>query len=497
MSKMPAFIRSKIYVIIGLPLFLIYVGVMAQVLPMGAFVPQGGGSPSIGVQYALNVSNGSGGWLDTGCNVLPATPYQVNCPAITFTNSEHTLGGWQYFPDSHYSNVDVSSLTSFPIDYGSPTWVGLLAPTVGSITAASWSGGVVSATLVSTSGITNGQGIQILNVNPTGYNSTQAAPFPTVTVVDGTHITYPLTGNPGTYVSGGQVFYNNGNRMGVAKGMAINLATNATATPAIVTSNTNFWTNDPGPFPITTSMIVEGGGTVASPGSCGDCHLLVLNTDTGILYEGGNIASTSAPFTLGAIAVWNLQSNNLRTNYTSFFTSGPNTDTTGITSSDVAGTPIAPLVLTHAELYSGCPGGVGTCNHVKHMLRITFGNSGGNGGYVWPATHASSTAAIPVGTRWTLPAGYSSTCLHYDQIGQSFASYPPIASLIWTLQHYGAMFTDYGSTGLVTTDADPAWGNGGGSDNTNMSLWTHCILSSELQVVHETPTQGINLGAIK
>ena len=468
---------------------------LAQTINGKPNMSSGSGAPTANCTAFLDL------YTDTATNNIYGCP-QTNTWALwaygtTFTNAQHSLGGCQYFPDTHWSNVDVSNPAVYPVDYGSSTWMAHFATGWPTVSNATWAAGTATLTVSSTSTLTTGGQYSITGINPSGYNANSSTPYITVVVTDGTHITYAVASNPGSYVSGGVVPNSAGNRMGVDKGMAINTATNATTVPAVTSSNTNWWENDVGPFPILTTMYVEQGGTVAAPGSCGDCHLLVLNTDTCTMYEAGNIASTSAPFNLGAIAIWNLKSNNQRLNYTSPAFTGDNTDTDGITSADVAGTPIGALVLTHAELYAGCPGGVGTCTPVKHALRITFTNSGGPGGFIWPATHATNTGSVPMGMRIILPSTYSATCQNFDQIGQSWSTYPPMASLIWTLQHYGAIAADYGENTQITADADPAWGSGGGSDSTNMALWAHCVLATDFQVIREVPTQGFNSGAIK
>ena len=445
-------------------------------------------------------------YTDTATNNIYGCP-QTNTWALwaygtTFTNSEHAIGGCQLFPDNHWVNVDVSSNY---IDYGSPTWVATLATGWPTVSNATWSSGTATLTVSTTAGITTGNSLTVTGINPNGYNSNSSTGgYTTLTVVDGTHLSYSLASNPGSYVSGGNVATSAGSRMGLNNGMDINLATNSTSTPAYkLLLPTNTWESDIGAFPITGSMIVEGGGTVATPGSCGDCHLLVLNTDTCTAYEGYNIQTTSPPYVFGgggnggSVAIWNLYSNNLRLNYTTPAFNGNITDTAGITGADAGGLPVIATILTHAELYAGCPGGVGTCTPIKHALRITWANGGGNGGFVWPATHASSSAKIPLGTRFVLPSGYSGTCQNFDNIGQNFSSYSPAASLIWTLQHYGAISADYGASTKLTADADTAWTSGGTTDLSVINLWTHCILGQDLVVVRETPTQGINSGAIK
>jgi hypothetical protein len=57
------------------------------------------------------------------------------------------------------------------------------------------------------------------------------------------------------------------------------------------------------------------------------------------------------------------------------------------------------------------------------------------------------------------------------------------------LQQYGLYFTDNGSPGLITTDADQAWGdpNSPASDTWIFAGWLHCIQLSDLELVENTP----------
>jgi hypothetical protein len=437
-----------------------------------------------------------------GTLVVNPTTGRLDCIGVpggggnTFTNTEHSLAGWQFYPDSSYSNVDVSA---FPVDYTSGTFLAPLLTGWPTISNAVWSAGTVTLTVSSTTLISSASRVQVEGVTPSFYNSTPAIVFPVMTVVDATHATYAVATNPGAYVSGGVVSTSNGNRLGLDNGMAINVATSSTPTPATAVLGGS-GQSDVGAFPITGSMIVEGGGTVASPGSCGDCHLLVLNSTTGFLYEGYAISTTAPPYTFGSVAIFNLQSNNLRTNYTNWVFTGGNNDVTGMTSADVSGLSITDKVLTHAELFAGCPGGVGVCTPVKHVLRITFeqATGSGSGGYTWPASHGGIEGVIPIGIRMTLPLSYPTSCQAFDRIGEPFTTYPPMVSIVWTLQHYGAVFTDFGFPGQMALDADTAWGNGStGTDLSNVNFWIHCVLSQDLEVIKEEATQGINLGAIK
>jgi hypothetical protein len=514
-----------------------------------------------------------GGSIHVGiyCN---GTAWTVVTSALTYSNTEHSTNGCPEFPDTHYSNTNVSA---FPVDPNNIYYNATLTPTNPTVSAASWTGGTVTMTVSSTSGITSGNQYQIVGVNPTAYNNSQTnGAYYTITVIDGTHLSYPLSSNPGSYVSGGTVwvsFY----RFGSTPAMYLNTATNSTATPTwqLYNSPTNAAESDAGPLPFTSSMITEGYlyGTPSdctlannTDSNCGsDAHFVVLNTSTCTLWEtfgttmgrwfsaatwaGGTVTVTiSSTQTLTGIttgnsytvtgvtpsgyngaftvtvtgpttftyplasnpgayssggtivssqlqavstAKWNLYSNNLRPNTTGWAMVGA--DLTGQSSADAGGLPIWPLTLTHAELFSGNP--------ITHAIRFTLPQSVSAGYvWVWPATHGgtSGSGTLPLGARMILPAGYSGTCQHFDNIGLNFSTYSPAQRIITAMQNYGVIFADFGaSAALITADADQGWGSvsNPSSDTYILNGWLHCIQASDFTVIKEQPTQGVLSGA--
>ena len=144
-------LKRKIYLIIGLPLFLAYIGIMAQVLPMGAFTPPSpGGSSSVGSAYAIDIADGAGSWTDSGCNVVPNST-GVNCPAITYSSTRTVTNGTYtcpLFPDKFFTNVNASA---WPIDPASSIYLTTYEPTSSVVTAATWTGGTATITLSSSS----------------------------------------------------------------------------------------------------------------------------------------------------------------------------------------------------------------------------------------------------------------------------------------------------------------------------------------------------------
>src|SRR5688572_20210352 len=139
--------------------------------------------------------------------------------------------------------------------------------------------------------------------------------------------------------------------------------------------------SDPGPYPVPPNPPIEGG-----PGSEGDRHILMVDSDNCLLYElfyaypdgrGG--------WTAGSGAIYDLRSNALRPE--------------GWTSADAAGLPILPGLVRYDEVKSGA---------INHALRFT--TSPTQKAYIHPATHwassNTSSATPPMGLRVRLKASY-------------------------------------------------------------------------------------------
>lgn len=169
----------------------------------------------------------------------------------------------------------------------------------------------------------------------------------------------------------------------------------------------------------------------------GDCHVLVYQGTR--LYElyNTNIAggeATGSPFTTLCEVVWDLTRD--------YWQPGtPYSRGDQCTSADAAGMPIAPLLVTGAELQAGV---------VPHALRFILPNpSMASGVYVHPATHAGSPSGDamypPYGARFRLRADF-------DLSGLPNAAAKAVAL---ALQKYG-MFLDDGGNIPLTMDASAA-----------------------------------------
>lgn len=441
---------------------------------------------ALGAVNAILSSNGSGSPMDSGCNNIGSgTP--INCPAITFNSTRTVTSGGKtcpLFPDQYWANVDVSG---YPVDQASSTYTGYYAGTGQNFTAASWSGGTASITVPLTAALTNGVSYFVSGaVTSTcssglecGYNSyvTTLGNYgllALVTVVNGTHFTYPIASNPGTWSGGGTIWTHNVT-FKRTPAMTLNLATNATAT---LTPSTGLWDgpttqSDAGPYPWTSSFFVEGysntlgGGytpqlvSTFTPG--GDAHVQSINLDTCTLYETFSLQNNASPWVNANGAIWDLKGTALRSakHYI-----GPigDFDTSGLTSTDVAGLPIWPLVLQYSELYGGNP--------ITHAIRITLQPcSGTYNGYRWPATHGTTgcTTTPPLGSRWILSSSFDTTTCHFlDCAGLAWPAY--MQRLFTAMQKYGVVFADGGGAGIiVTTDADSSWG---ATDDTTSPAYT-------------------------
>ena len=169
----------------------------------------------------------------------------------------------------------------------------------------------------------------------------------------------------------------------------------------------------------------------------GDCHVLVYQGTR--LYElyNTNISggqATGSPFTTLCEVVWDLTQD--------YWQPGtPFSRGDQCTSADAAGMPIAPLLVTGAELQAGM---------VPHALRFILPNASiAKGVYVHPGTHAGAPSGSqlypPYAARFRLKAGFNLSVL------------PNAAAraVAVALQTYG-MFLDDGGNIPLTMDASAA-----------------------------------------
>jgi hypothetical protein len=157
-----------------------------------------------------------------------------------------------------------------------------------------------------------------------------------------------------------------------------------------------------------------------------DSHLIIVNTDTNMLYEawmgvppsgGGNWSAANG-------CVFDLASNNLRPD--------------GWTSGDAAGLPILPGLLRWEEVAAGA---------INHALRFTVVSSQNT--HLYPARHHAGSANVtrpPMGLRMRLKAGY-------DISGFS----PQAQTILACLKKHGMLCADNGSNWFISGVIDSAF----------------------------------------
>lgn len=195
-------------------------------------------------------------------------------------------------------------------------------------------------------------------------------------------------------------------------------------------------------MPVPPGAAIEGQPGLTCDQANNDCHLLVIDDSTNILYEAYR-ANAISPTQIEAqcLAIWRLD-----TIYP------PEGRGDHCTSADAAGFPIAPLLFNADEIAASLavdPTGGGD---VGHAIRFILPNArmandpalGGVGGrlYVRPATHAGSPSgpigSVPYGVRMRLRAGFPLT------------GYNPAARVILnSFKRYGIVLSDGGNIALT------------------------------------------------
>ncbi len=177
--------------------------------------------------------------------------------------------------------------------------------------------------------------------------------------------------------------------------------------------------SDPGPYPFPPDAKVEGGAN-----SGGDQHVLVVDTGTCVLYEGGNCSYMGPGWSCSGGAKFNLMTGALRPD--------------GWTSADAAGLPIMPGLVKVSEVMAGA---------VNHAMRFTVNST--QQAYIHPASHAAGKADAtlpPMGLRLRLKASFDTS---------TFSG--PSKVILVGMQQYGIILADNGSDWYISGDSDDAW----------------------------------------
>ena len=176
--------------------------------------------------------------------------------------------------------------------------------------------------------------------------------------------------------------------------------------------------SDIGPYPIPANVQIEGGS---------DRHAILFDPRGCKLWELYALQKTSAGWSAGSGAIWDLHSNALRP--------------AGWTSADAAGLPILPGLARYDEAARGA---------INHALRFTVSRTRNT--YVWPARHQASSltdpALPPMGLRLRLKSSFD------------ISTFPPQARVVLqALKTYGMMVADNGSNWFISGAPDPGWDN--------------------------------------
>ena len=174
--------------------------------------------------------------------------------------------------------------------------------------------------------------------------------------------------------------------------------------------------SDAGPYPIPDNPQREHDS---------DHHILVVDTETCILYEVFDANLENGQLTGGGGAIWDLNSNDLRPDEW--------------TSADAAGLPIVPGLIRYDEVAAG---------EIKHALRFTAEETAG---YIWPARHQTSDpqdGIPPFGARFRLSADYD------------ISGFPTeMQVILQAMKTYGIILADNGSNWYVSGTPDERWDN--------------------------------------
>lgn len=212
--------------------------------------------------------------------------------------------------------------------------------------------------------------------------------------------------------------------------------------------------SDTGPYAIPLNAPIEGGSN-----STGDRHVMAIDTTNCILYELFYAFPDASGWNAGSGAIFNLKSNALRPD--------------GWTSTDAAGLPVVPGLITYEEVMSG---------EIKHALRFTVPQTRRE--YVWPARHYASSltgAQYPrMGERLRLKAGFD------------ISPYPAeVQVILRAMKKYGIILADNGSAWYLTGKPDDRW------NNDNLARLSS-LLGSNFEVVDATTLMiDPNSGAAK
>ena len=180
--------------------------------------------------------------------------------------------------------------------------------------------------------------------------------------------------------------------------------------------------SDKGPYPIPPHPLIEGGPNATD----GDRHMLLIDTDSSVLYELWQAVKGPDGWHAGSGAIWDLKTNATRPR--------------GWTSADAAGLPVFPGLVRYDEVHEK--------RLIAHALRFTVQRS--RRAYVSPASHWASSSSDPN----LLPMG-ARLRLRHDFDVSSFD--PDVQVILNALKTYGLILADNGSDFYVSGAPDDRW----------------------------------------
>lgn len=254
--------------------------------------------------------------------------------------------------------------------------------------------------------------------------------------------------------------------------------------PTVRFAGGSYWgESDDVPYPIPVEALTQPGwtedleGTIDTPLSMGDRHLVIVDVDHLILYEiyqprhNGTdqplVVNAGDPhyehvlqpgeFWCASACHWDMKTNATRPE--------------GWTSSDAAGLQVLPGLVTYDEVVGNAP--------ITHAHRLClFGNTSDDPKHVWPASHHAGSwnaGCAPLGTRFRLKASFNiDALLDVHEAGRR---------LLQSYKDYGLIFADNGGHGMVTGTNDARWGNYESAIRVEMAYAHNAVAITDLEVV--------------
>jgi serine/threonine-protein kinase len=193
------------------------------------------------------------------------------------------------------------------------------------------------------------------------------------------------------------------------------------------------------PLPAGGSLEGESGYTCSSGG---DCHLIVLDTDSKLLYEIWSSSLVSGTLHGTCAIVWDTNKNYWPASDRTFQSKGRGDQ---CTSADAAGFPISALITSADQVADAIQSGRGDVGHAQRF--ILPNSTMRSRSFIHPATHAgapsnSDTNAVPYGALLRLKSSFNVAALP-NEAARVIAR---------SLQRYGMYLADGGNIAMNLQD---------------------------------------------